>query len=270
MRRPFVAGNWKMNLDLGAARGLVGGIAASLRDRPPIDVAVCPPSVYLFAVSEALRGSPIKVGAQNCWQEPSGAFTGELSVGMVKEAGCTYVILGHSERRHTIGPKDSAGHVLGETDEMIAAKAKAVMRGGLVPIVCVGETLEERDGGQTEAVLERQIKGSLAGLEPASPDRLVIAYEPVWAIGTGRNATPEQAEEAQRFIRGLLADRFGRSPAEGIRIQYGGSVKPDNAETLMRCPNVDGALVGGASLKAPDFVGIIQACVRAKAAQVNV
>ncbi len=262
MRRPFVAGNWKMNLDLATGRSLVAELRTRLGAAPKIDVAICPPFVYLFPMAKAIADSPIRLGAQNCWSQPDGAFTGEVSATMVKETGCTYVILGHSERRHTIGPRDAHGRIYGETDEMIAAKCRAVLAAGMTPIVCVGETLAERDGGQTEAVLTRQIAGSLAGIEADS--KIVVAYEPVWAIGTGRNATPEQAEHAHLHIRTLLAERFGRSVADEIRIQYGGSVKPDNAAALMKCPNVDGALVGGASLKAADFAGIIDACIRTR------
>ena len=262
MRRPFVAGNWKMNLDLAAGRSLVSELRTRLGAAPPIDVAVCPPSNYLFPMAKAIADSAIRLGAQNCWSQTDGAFTGEVSAKMVKETGCTYVILGHSERRHTIGPRDSNGRIQGETDEMIAAKCRAVLVAGLTPIVCIGETLEERDAGQTEAVLTRQITGSLAGIDASA--KFVVAYEPVWAIGTGRNATTDQAEQAHLHIRTLLAERFGRGVADETRIQYGGSVKPDNAAALMKCPNVDGALVGGASLKAADFAAIIDACIRAK------
>lgn len=248
-----------MNLDLAAARDLVAGLIAGVGGSSSIDIAVCPTSIYLFPMAKALAGSPIALGAQNCYFEKNGAFTGEVSVDMVKETGCRYVILGHSERRHTIGPRDASGHVVGESDEMIAAKAKAVLAAGLVPIVCVGETLAERDGSKTEAVLTRQVHGSLAGLDSAGAAQVVVAYEPVWAIGTGRNATPQQAQDAHAHIRGVLAEKFGRGTADQIRIQYGGSVKPDNAATLLSCPDVDGALVGGASLKAADFVAIIQA-----------
>lgn len=264
MRRPFVAGNWKMNLDLSGGRALLAELRAKLGATPPLDVAVCPPSVYLGTTAEAIKGSPLRLGAQNCWHEPKGAFTGEVSPAMLKDVGCHYVILGHSERRHTIGPKDAAGHVLGETDDMIAAKVKAVIASGLVPILCVGEMLSERDGGQMEQVLHRQIVDGLAGVQIATAEQLVVAYEPVWAIGTGRNATSEQAQAAHAYIRGLLTERLGRTVAEGIRIQYGGSVKPDNAAELMCCPDVDGALVGGASLKAADFLGIIEGTIRAK------
>lgn len=253
-----------MNLDLASARSLVSEIRARISGAPPVDIAVCPPSIYLFPMAKATMDSPIKVGAQNCWHEASGAFTGEVSAAMVKETGATYVILGHSERRHTIGPKAADGHVHGETDDMIAAKVKAVLSAELTPIVCVGETLAQRDAGQTESVLTRQIAGSLAGLNATSAQSIVIAYEPVWAIGTGRNATAEQAQSAHAHIRKRLADAFGPGVAEQIRIQYGGSVKPDNVGSLLSRPDVDGALVGGASLKAADFVGIIEGAIRAK------
>ncbi len=264
MRRPFVAGNWKMNLDLASAQALVSGLIEKIAPSPPLDIAICPPAIYLMPMIKATIESPIAIGAQNCSDEPKGAFTGELSVGMLKDAGCRFVILGHSERRHTIGPKDARGHVWGETDEMVASKANAVITGGLVPIICVGETLEERDGGKTESVLQTQITGSLAGLTVDSGDTIVIAYEPVWAIGTGRTATPQQAQDAHKFIRGRLSERFGATIAEGIRIQYGGSVKSGNAEELMSCPDVDGGLVGGASLDAAEFAGIIRGSIRAK------
>ena len=264
VRRPFVAGNWKMNLDLASARKLVGEVRTGLKGVPRIDIAVCPSVVYLYAVSEALGGSPMRMGAQNCWGEGSGAFTGEVSINMVKEAGCDYVILGHSERRHTIGPKDSSGKVIGESDEMVAAKCRAVLAAGLKPIVCVGETLAERDGNQTERMLTRQVKGSLAGIDAEQGRKVVVAYEPVWAIGTGRNATAEQAQAAHRHIREELGGLWGPRIADEIRIQYGGSVKPDNVGSLMGCPDVDGALVGGASLKAGDFLAIIEGTVKAK------
>jgi len=264
VRKPFVAGNWKMNLDLASGRALVSSLRALLPAVPPVEVAVCPPSIYLFPMAKAVADSAIGLGAQNCWPDAKGAFTGEVSAEMVKETGCRYVILGHSERRHTIGAKTADGRVHGEDDALISKKTLAVLRVGLTPIVCVGETLAERDGGQTDAVLARQISGSLAGLDAAAAAKVVIAYEPVWAIGTGRNATPEQAQAAHAHIRGLLAEKFGRPTADGVRIQYGGSVKPDNVEVLMKCPDVDGALVGGASLVAADFAAIIDGCIRAK------
>ena len=249
-----------MNLDLPAGRALVSEIRAKLSGAPPVDIAICPSSIYLFPMAKAVADSPIALGAQNCWHESKGAFTGEVSAAMVKETGCQYVILGHSERRHAIGPKDAAGRVHGESDEMVAARARAAIEAGLTPIICVGETLAERDAGETEAVLTRQIGGSLAGLRAGK--EVVIAYEPVWAIGTGRTATAQQAQEAHAHIRGLLVERLGSDAAGAIRIQYGGSVKPDNAAELLACPDVDGALVGGASLKAADFVAIIEAGIR--------
>lgn len=263
-RKPFVAGNWKMNLDLAGARSLVEGIAGGLGSETAVDVAICPPSIYLFPMAKAIAGTSIALGAQNCWSEPSGAFTGEVSAAMVKETGCAYVILGHSERRNTIGPVGADGKVAGESNAMIAAKVRAVFDAGLTPIVCVGETLDQRDAGETETVLTNQLLGSLATVQRDEAARLVIAYEPVWAIGTGRTATTEQAQAAHLHIRSQLLEQCGSAAAHAIRIQYGGSVKPDNAEELMRCADVDGALVGGASLKANDFVAIIQKSKQAK------
>ncbi len=263
MRTPFVAGNWKMNLDMASGLALVSSLRA-LHSDPAIDVAVMPPSVYLFGIVQAAAGSSIGVGAQNCWHETKGAFTGELSAEMIRETGCRYVILGHSERRHTIGGKVN-GRVIGEDDALISLKCRAALKAGLTPIVCVGETLAQRDAGETEALLATQISGSLAGLDGAAVQKTVVAYEPVWAIGTGRNATTEQAQSAHAHIRTLLGEQFGQLAADSVRIQYGGSVKPDNAFDLMKCPDVDGALVGGASLVAADFAAIITACIRAKA-----
>lgn len=263
MRRPFVAGNWKMNMDLAGARALVAGIAEGIGPSRKIDVAICPPSVYLFPMAKAIAETTIALGAQNCWSEPSGAFTGEISAAMVMETGCHYVILGHSERRNTIGPKDANGNIAGESNEMIAAKVRAVFDNGMIPIVCIGETLAQRDANETEQVLSSQLAGSLASVRPEEAATLVIAYEPVWAIGTGRTATTEQAQSAHAHIRGQLVERYGAQSANAIRIQYGGSVKPDNAFDLMRCQDVDGALVGGASLKPNDFVKIIQETIRA-------
>jgi len=264
MRRPLVAGNWKMNLDLASADALVRELRRALGASPRIDIAVCPPAVYLFPVRKLLDDSSIRIGAQNCWCDPKGAYTGEVSAPMLKDAGCRYVILGHSERRHTIGPKGCDGRPVGETDAVVAAKVRAALRVALVPILCLGETLAERDQGRTEAVLSGQVAGSLAGVERLHPHQIVIAYEPVWAIGTGRTATPDQAQEVHRHVRGKLNERFGGHLAEGMRILYGGSVTPKNAEELMRCQDVDGALVGGASLKSDDFIGVIRGCEKAK------
>ncbi|NLZ05813.1 MAG: triose-phosphate isomerase [Phycisphaerae bacterium] len=251
MRKPFVAGNWKMNTDshsgVALAKAVVegsSGLAGS-----SVDVAVIPPFVYLPAVGAAVSSSGVALGAQDVYFEAKGAFTGEISAAMLKDVGCTYVLCGHSERRH----------VLGESDELINKKVAASISGGLLPILCVGELLAERDASQTEQVVERQTRAGLAGLSAEKIGAVTIAYEPVWAIGTGRTATREQAQEVHAFIRKLLARMYDKSVAQDMRILYGGSVKADNAEELMGQPDVDGCLVGGASLKADDFVQIIEA-----------
>ncbi len=247
MRRPFIAGNWKMNLNRASAVTLAEGIAKKAEKIDAVDVAVCPPSCYLDAVGRALTGSRVALGAQNMYHEKDGAFTGELSAAMLRDLACTYVILGHSERRH----------ILGETDAAINKKVHAALAAGLIPIVCVGELLAEREVGQTMAVIRRQFGGSLAGVSPAQLGTVVIAYEPVWAIGTGKVATPQQAEEVHLGLRKIIAERYNASVAEVVRIQYGGSVKPENAAELLKQPNIDGALVGGASLKVDQFLGIV-------------
>ena len=249
MRRALIAGNWKMNLDRAAGVTLAKAIAAEANQLSAVDLAVCPPFVYLDVVAEALRGSSVSLGAQNMYHEKSGAFTGEISASMLLDVGCTYVILGHSERRH----------VLGESDEAINRKVKAALAAGLLPILCVGELLAEREAGQTASVIRAQFDGSLAGVPAEQMSKVTIAYEPVWAIGTGKVATPEQAEAVHADLRKLLVERYNREIANVVRIQYGGSVKPDNAGELLRQPNIDGALVGGASLKAADFLGIARA-----------
>jgi triosephosphate isomerase len=256
MRVPLVAGNWKMNLTLRSARELVTALQTSFAVPPPVDVAVCPPYPYLLPVAQAIDGSFIKLGAQNMYFEPNGAYTGEVSAPMLTDLGCTYVIIGHSERRHTIGR--------GEDDQMLNRKLKAALAAGLTPIFCIGEKLEQRDAAQTNDVLETQLRAGLQGIDEQGLARIVIAYEPVWAIGTGRNATPQQAQEAHGFTRSLLSRMYNASVAAAVRIQYGGSVTPDNAPQLMAQPDVDGALVGGASLKAQPFAAIIEATVRAK------
>ena len=252
MRTPLIAGNWKMNLDRAAAVALAAAIAQRTRELEEVDLAVCPPTVYLLPVAEALRGSKIKVGAQNMYHEAAGAFTGETSASMLLDVGCTFVILGHSERRH----------LMGETDEAVNRKVLAALAAGLQPIVCVGERLEERESGRTAAVIESQFNGSLAGLSADQMSEVVIAYEPVWAIGTGKVATPQQAQEVHADLRKRIADRYNAQLAERVRIQYGGSVKPSNARELLGQKDVDGALVGGASLTADDFVGIAEAAAR--------
>jgi triosephosphate isomerase len=253
MRKPFVAGNWKMNTDsrssVELAKGVVDG-STELVGRD-VDVAVCPPFVYLQAVARAVSSSSVAVGAQDVYYQAKGAFTGEISASMLKDTGCTYVLCGHSERRH----------VIGETDELINKKVTAAIGGGLLPILCVGELQSEREAGQTEEVVTRHIKKGLAGLSAEKVSAVTVAYEPVWAIGTGLTATPEQAQEVHELIRGFLAEIYDGQLADDIRILYGGSVKADNAADLMGRADIDGVLVGGASLKVDDFVAIIEAAV---------
>ncbi len=252
MRKKFIAGNWKMNLDRAGAVALAGGLKdkfSQIQAINEVDVVVCPPFVYLWAVAQALAGSYIEVGAQDVYFEPKGAFTGEISVEMLKDTGCQYVIVGHSERRH----------VIGESDELINKKLRAVLAGGLQAILCIGELLAEREANETEKVIERQLRGGLAQVEKQDMSRVTIAYEPVWAIGTGKVATPDQAQQAHAYSRGIIAGLFDDSVSSAVRIQYGGSVKPDNMAEQLRQPDVDGALVGGASLKIDDFMSIIEA-----------
>jgi triosephosphate isomerase len=236
-----------MNLDRASAVALAEGLAKEAEEVDGVDLAVCPPSVYLDAVGHAVAGSKVSLGAQNVYHQPSGAFTGEISVSMLRDLGCEYVIIGHSERRH----------VLGETDQTVNQKVHAALEAGLEPIVCVGELLAEREAGETLDVIRSQFDGSLAGLSAEQILRVVIAYEPVWAIGTGKVATPDQAEEVHLDLRKILEDRYNKEVAETVRIQYGGSVKPENAAELLSQPNIDGALVGGASLKVDLFMGIV-------------
>ncbi len=251
MRRKLIVGNWKMNLNLAQARALVAGIRAGLeasRAADRVEVAVCPPAVYVAPVIDAARGTMVQVGAQDVFFEDSGAFTGEISAGMLADIGAKFVIIGHSERRHTIG------HL--EDDRIINLKVRAAHRAGLTPILCVGETLSERKSGQTMDVLTFQITADLVGVDLTRDT--VIAYEPVWAIGTGQNATPEQAQEAHAHLRSQLR-KLGGVRGDEIRILYGGSVKPENAGEIMQQRDVDGGLIGGASLKADSFLGIVSA-----------
>jgi triosephosphate isomerase len=253
MRKPFVAGNWKMNTNSRDAVALAKGVAdgsIELAGRT-VDVAVCPPFVYLQAVAGAVSSSSVAVGSQDLYFEPKGAFTGEISTSMLKDVGCTYALCGHSERRH----------VIGETDELINKKVSAAISGGLLPILCVGELQSEREAGQMEEVVSRHVKEGLAGLDAGKIEAVTIAYEPVWAIGTGLTATPDQAQEVHQFIRNLMAELYDNQVAQDVRILYGGSVKPDNAAELMGRQDIDGVLVGGASLKTDDFLAIIQAAV---------
>jgi triosephosphate isomerase len=249
MRRPLIAGNWKMHKTTGEAVALVGELRAGLAPKPPeADVLVAPPFTALAAVVTAAQGSGIAVAAQDMHWEKQGAFTGAISPAMLRDVGCSHVILGHSERRQ----------LFGETDEGVGKKARAAFDNGLVPVLCVGETLPERDADQTLSVVERQLDKALAALSPEEAARAVIAYEPVWAIGTGRAATAEQAQEVHAFIRRRVAVSHGDSVAGAQRILYGGSVKPDNIGPLMVQPDIDGALVGGACLQAESFLGIVR------------
>ncbi len=250
MRRLFVAGNWKMNTTLASAQSLAGEVAAEVaRTKPGVDVAVCPPFPYLLPVRQSLADSPVMLGGQNAHFEKPGAFTGETSLDMLIDVGCRWVILGHSERRQ----------LFGETDALVNRKIHAAWQRDLDVIFCIGEVLQDREAMRTESVLTTQLQGGLADVTSGQLSKLVIAYEPVWAIGTGVTASPEQAEAVHAFIRNWLAARFDRSSADAMRIQYGGSVKPDNARELLSQPNVDGALVGGASLKSDQFLGIVRA-----------
>ncbi len=253
MRTPFIAGNWKMNLDRAGAIALAKAIAETTLPGD-VEVAICPPAVYLTDCLAAAEGTTVGVGGQDMHFEPNGAYTGETSAEMLVDIGCKYVILGHSERRQFFG----------ETDAIVNKKLVVALEKGLTPIVCVGELLEQREAGQTQQVVQEQVEGSLAGLTADQVTQIVIAYEPVWAIGTGKVATPEQAEEVHSDLRSLLESRYNAETAAQVRIQYGGSVKPDNAEELLAQPNIDGALVGGASLKADSFVAIIEAAQATK------
>jgi triosephosphate isomerase len=249
MRQKFIAGNWKMFTTASTARELAAAVAAGVGDGRRVHVAVCPPFPYLIGVAEVLRGSLVALGGQNLYPDKEGAFTGEVSPTMLLDAGCRYVILGHSERRQK----------LGEDDAFINRKVHAALTAGLAVILCIGETLQERQTNRMQAVLARQVSGSLANVSLEMLAKVTLAYEPVWAIGTGQNATPDQAQEAHVFIRQLLARTWGEPAAEAAIIQYGGSVKADNAAALLQQPDVDGALVGGASLKAEQFLAIVRA-----------
>jgi triosephosphate isomerase len=247
-RLPFMAGNWKMNKTTGEAIDLVRELKAAISGVKGVEVAVAPPFTALYAVCKELEGSSIRLAAQNLYWEEKGAFTGEVSPLMLKEVGCHYVIIGHSERRQFFG----------ETDETANRRIKAALAQGLKVIFCIGETLKEREEGKTFSVIERQVEDGLKNLSDKEMKNIVIAYEPVWAIGTGKTATPGQAEEVHRFIRGKIEKLYSREVSEEIRIQYGGSVTPENIKGLMEQANIDGALVGGASLKAESFSKIVR------------
>ncbi|MGA2632166.1 MAG: triose-phosphate isomerase [Terriglobia bacterium] len=247
MRKPVIAGNWKMYKTIAEAVDFVTRLKPLVADASHCEVVVSPPFTALRAVAQAVKGSNIAVAAQNVHWDKDGAHTGDIAPGMLVEAGCTHVIIGHSERRQNCG----------ETDEQVNRKVKTSLAAGLIPIICVGETLAEREAGKTQVVLERQFRGGFAGLTPQDFSRIIVAYEPVWAIGTGRTATPEMAAESHRFIRELVRQQFGEGVASALRILYGGSVKPDNVGGLMAQEEIDGALVGGASLKVDSFVALV-------------
>jgi triosephosphate isomerase (TIM) len=248
MRKLFIAGNWKMNLTLGEAVELINALKREIGDIEAVDMAVCPTAMCLAEAVDTVSGSNIKVGAQNVYWEDSGAFTGEISAAMLKPLNVTYVIVGHSERRQFFG----------DTDETVNKKIKSVLRQGLLPIVCIGESLQERENGTTMDVIQSQCEGSLAGLTVEDMEKITLAYEPIWAIGTGKTATADQAQEVHAFIRAWLFKKFGADAANTVRIQYGGSVKADNTVELLSQKDIDGALVGGASLKADAFSGIVK------------
>ena len=246
-RRPILAANWKMHMNRAEAGDFVARLLPLVEPASDVDIVIAPPATALDRVGAALQGSAVDLAAQNVNAEARGAFTGEISPSMLVEAGCRYCIVGHSERRA----------LYGETDEAVAAKAAALLEAGIRPIVCVGETLEQREAEQTRDVVGRQIEGSLAGITADQAAELVVAYEPVWAIGTGKTATPEMAQEVHSFIRERLSGRFATAGGQ-IRIQYGGSVKPENVATIMAQPDIDGALVGGASLDPESFARIVR------------
>lgn len=246
-RKPVIAGNWKMFKTVAETVSFFDEFKPLVAGADHCEILLCTPFPALTAAVDTVRGTGIAVGAQNLYWEKQGAFTGEVSAPMIKAAGCSHVLVGHSERRQYFG----------ETDATVLKRTLAALEEGLTPVVCVGETLDERESGSTEAVLATQLTDGLGALTPEQFSRIIIAYEPVWAIGTGRTATPEIAEEAHRFIRQKVAEKFGDALAAGVRILYGGSVKPDNVNSLMACENIDGGLVGGASLKPSDFAKIV-------------
>jgi triosephosphate isomerase len=252
MRRLWIGGNWKMHKTIGEALELVQSLKDGLPHSEAVEVAIAPPFTALPAVGTALRGTPIQLTAQNLHWADQGAYTGEISPGMLREVGCRYVLIGHSERRHWFK----------ETDSVINQKMQAGLRAGLQPVFCIGETLEEREAGQVEAVLSRQLREGLQGFSAEQAASGVIAYEPVWAIGTGKTATPEMAQAVHSFIRGLLADLFDKRVASDKRIVYGGSVTPETTRGLLAQEDIDGGLVGGASLKAAPFIAIIQESIK--------
>ena len=249
MRRKIIAGNWKMNNDLNGTIDLISNLAKSLNNSEICDIIICPPFTTLSEANSQIKNTVIKLGAQNMYFENEGAYTGEISAKMIKSVGCEFVILGHSERRA----------IFNESNSLINKKIKKAISSGLKPIFCVGESLEQREKGVTKEIIKTQVTEGLKDISSEEIKTLIIAYEPVWAIGTGRNATPEQAQEVHEFIRSLIKENYSQEIADNMIIQYGGSVKPDNAKDLLSQKDIDGALVGGASLKADSFLGIIRA-----------
>lgn len=250
MRRMIIAGNWKMNSNVAETFKLITAIQSNVKAEPEnIDVVICPPFTALYTANVSLQESFIKLGAQNIHWEDNGAFTGEISGSFLNDVGCTYAVVGHSERRH----------IFGETDEMVNKKVLAALRNELIPIVCVGETLSERESGNQKGVVEKQIKAAFAGIHQRDAENIVVAYEPVWAIGTGKTATPDQAQEMHHFIRNLIEKLFDAPTANTIRLLYGGSVKASNSADLLIQKDIDGALIGGASLNGVEFASIIRA-----------
>ena len=247
MRTPFICGNWKMYKTIAEATAFIDAVKPLIAGSSGVEIGIGAPATALKALADAAKGTAVQIGGENCHWEKEGAFTGEIAPGMLVEAGCSFVIIGHSERRQYFG----------ETNETVNKKVKAALAAGLSVIVCCGETLQEREAGKTSAVVADHVKNGLAGLSEAEMKKVVVAYEPVWAIGTGKTATPKQAQEVHAVIRGLLKDMFGAGVADATRIQYGGSVKPENVKEIMAKPDVDGALVGGAALKPDSFAKLV-------------
>jgi len=264
-RKPIIAGNWKMNRGTsteGAA--LASDVVEAVGSAAGVDVVVCPPATAIFAVASALQDSPVRLGAQDCFWKESGAYTSQIAPSMLVAEGVGYVILGHSETRGRFGvPEpdfdDTVLAHFGESDETVNRKTRAAIAAGLVPIVCIGETLSEREAGTTDSVVEAQVRGAIAGIEAGAVAGIVFAYEPVWAIGTGRTCDADEADRVCGVVRGTVERLHGEAVSEAVRVQYGGSMKPDNAADLLARPNIDGGLIGGASLKASDFAAIVAA-----------
>ena len=248
-RTPIVGGNWKMNTNAESAAALASGVAGGFASLKGVEAFVCPPFPYLSQVGAALGDSGVALAAQDLYHEPDGAFTGEVSVAMLLDCGVNAVLIGHSERRH----------VIGERDDLINKKTRAALEAGLTAVLCIGETLDQREKGETDAVNERQLKAGLEGVSKAQMASVVVAYEPVWAIGTGKTATPGDAQDAHAAVREVLANLYDQATADAVRIQYGGSMKPANAAELLAQPDIDGGLIGGASLKPDDFLAILSA-----------